>query len=58
MNYRTFSDENILLGLSVGNYALTADAMMDADVTNDAMDVLRHVWRDEVGEPTQMLLTS
>jgi monoamine oxidase len=57
MNYRTFSDENILLGLSVGDYALTADEMSDAEITEDALDVLRDVWEGEVGKPIQMLRT-
>lgn len=57
LNYRTFSDENILLGLSVGDYALTADALSDAEITDDALDALRHVWEDEVGKPIQMLRT-
>ena len=58
LNYRTFSDENILLGLSVGDYALNADEMSDTAITNDALDVLRDVWEDEVGKPIQMLRTS
>lgn len=58
LSYRTFTDENILLGLSVGAYAITADRMSDAEIQADALDVLRMVWEDEVGEPTQMLRTS
>ena len=37
LNYRTFSDENILLGLSVGDYALVADRMSKAAMTEDAL---------------------
>lgn len=58
MNYRTFSDENILLGVSVGDYAFTADEMTDTDITKDALTVLRDVWKINVGEPTEMLRTS
>jgi monoamine oxidase len=57
MSYRTFSDENILLGLSVGDYALTADEMSDAEITEDALNVLRDVWKGDVGKPIQMLRT-
>lgn len=57
LSYRTFSDENILLGLSVGDYALTADRMTDAEMVEDALDVLRTVWEDDVTEPIDVLAT-
>lgn len=57
LNYRTFSDQNILLGLSVGAYGPVADRMSDAEMTADGLDVLRQVWGDAVGEPTQVLTT-
>lgn len=57
LNYRTFSDENILLGLSVGDYAPVADRMSKAAMTEDALDVLRSVWGDKVGLPTAVLTT-
>ncbi|MFV1850782.1 MAG: flavin monoamine oxidase family protein [Thalassospira sp.] len=57
LNYRTFSNENILLGLSVGDYALTADRMSDSEMVEDALEVLRNVWEDDVGTPTQVLAT-
>jgi len=57
VNYRTFSDANVLLGLSVGAYAPVADAMSDEQMKTDALDVLRGVWGNAVGEPTRMLAT-
>ena len=57
VNYRTFSDENILLGLSVGAYAPIADNMSDEEAQEDALGVLRNVWEDDVTEPLQMLRT-
>jgi monoamine oxidase len=57
LNYRTFSEENILLGLSVGAYAPIADKMTDAEMTEDGLDVLRQVWGEDVGTPTQVLTT-
>lgn len=57
VNYRTFSQENVLLGLSVGSYALVADAMSTEEMVEDGLDVLRDVWEDEVGEPIQVLET-
>jgi len=57
LSYRTFSPENIILGLSVGAYAPIADRMSDDEMKADALEVLRDVWGDAVGEPTQMLNT-
>lgn len=57
LNYRTFSDENILLGLSFGDYAPKADKMDEREMTEDAMQVLRSVWGDKVTAPQQVLTT-
>lgn len=57
LNYRTFSDENVILGLSMGDYALTADAMTDQDMQQDALAVLIKVWGDDVGTPLETLTT-
>lgn len=58
MNYRTFTDQNIILGISVGAYAEVADKLSDTEIAKDAFEVLRGVWKGNVGEPTQMLRTS
>ena len=57
VNYRTFSTENILLGLSLGDYALVADRMSDAEMREDALQVLRTVWGAEVGTPAEVRTT-
>lgn len=57
VNYRTFSPENILLGLSLGNYAGVADRMSDAEMREDALQVLRTVWGAEVGTPAEVRTT-
>lgn len=57
LNYRTFAPQNIILGLSVGDYAPVADRMSDEEMKADSLDVLRGVWGDEVGEPARMLAT-
>lgn len=57
LNYRTFSDENILLGLCVGRYAPFADRMTPQEMTNDAMSVLRSVWDDDVTTPQAVVTT-
>ena len=44
LNYRTFSDEKILLGLCMGEYALKADMMTDDEILEDALNVLKTVW--------------
>ena len=57
LNYRTFSAQNILLGVSVGAYAPIADRMADDAMAADALDVLRGVWGDSVGEPRETRTT-
>lgn len=57
LNYRTFSDENILLGLSFGRYAPIADRMSQQEMTTDALDVLRSVWGQSVSIPKAVLST-
>ena len=57
LNYRTFSRENILLGLSVGDYALIADQMNEKEMKNDAMIFLRDVWGENIPDPTDILTT-
>lgn len=57
MNYRTFSDVNVILGVSVGAYARVADAMTEGAMTADAIEVLRSVWGDAVGAPIEVLTT-
>jgi monoamine oxidase len=57
MNYRTFSDVNVILGVSVGAYARVADTMTDTAMTTDALEVLRSVWGDAVGAPIEVLTT-
>jgi monoamine oxidase len=57
LNYRTFSDENILLGLSVGAYAAKTEAMSDTEMTADAMDAVRTMFGRDVPEPQDVRLT-
>ena len=57
LSYRTFTDENILLGLSVGAYSPIADQMTDEEMKQDGLEVLRSVWGDAVGEPIAMRAT-
>lgn len=57
LNYRTFSDANVMLGLSVGNYAARAEAMDDAGMVADAMDVLRAAFGAGIAEPRRHLAT-
>ncbi len=57
LNYRTFSQQNILMGLSFGGYAPVADRMGKSTMTRDAMAVLRSVWGSAVGAPISVRTT-
>ena len=57
LNYRTFSPENILLGLSVGAYPLKTEKQRDAEMIADAMQSVRTMFGPQVPEPTQTLIT-
>lgn len=57
LNYRTFSDQNILLGLCVGDYARQAEAMGDAAMVADCMDAVRTMFGADVPEPSAHLAT-
>ncbi|MBL6431450.1 MAG: FAD-dependent oxidoreductase [Alphaproteobacteria bacterium] len=57
LNYRTFSKENILLGLSVGAYAAKAEAMHDTEMTADAMDAVRTMFGRDLPDPQDVRLT-
>jgi monoamine oxidase len=58
LNYRTFSNQNILLGLSFGDYAIVADRMSKNVMTKDAMKALRSVWGKSVTSPRKVLTTN
>ena len=57
LNYRTFSEENILLGLCVGDYARKVEAMDDAAMVADCMDAVRTMFGADVPEPSGHLAT-
>lgn len=57
LNYRTFSSENILLGVSLGNYAWKADKMTDSEMIADCMDALRSVFGNGIPGPVDHLAT-
>jgi len=57
LNYRSFSQENILVGFCVGNYATIADRMSRDEMIEDALPVLRRVWGVAVGAPIEALST-
>ncbi len=57
LNYRTFSDENILLGFCFGDYALAADKMSDQNLLKDALEVLSNIWEDDVSGVAAIMRT-
>ncbi len=58
MNYRTFSKDKILMGLCMGDYAKQADLMLNEELIEDGLKVLKNVWEDDVGEVQNVLRTS
>ena len=57
LNYRTFSDENILLGLCVGDYGWKAEKMSDDLMVADMMDAVRTMFGADAPEPLGHLAT-
>lgn len=51
LNYRTFSDQNILLGLSVGSYPEHIEAESDDVIIGDVMDAIRAMFGSDVPMP-------
>ena len=58
LNYKTFSDENILMGFCFGDHALTADRMSDQELLRDALEVINNIWEDDVTDVEAILRTS
>jgi len=57
LNYRTFSEQNILVGFCVGGFAPRAEAMSDAEMAADAMQALRSMFGADAPEPVATLAT-
>lgn len=57
LNYRTFSPENILLGVSVGDYPFVAEAMSDPDIISDCMGALRVMFGEDIPAPIGHMAT-
>jgi monoamine oxidase len=58
LNYRTFCKQNILLGLSVGDYALVADNFSEKKRREDSLSVLRNIWGNDISEPNKSISTN
>ena len=57
VNYRTFSDANVLLPLCFGNYAIKAEAMTDAEAQEDVMSVMRDMFGTSTPDPEKFQMT-
>ncbi|WP_420412525.1 flavin monoamine oxidase family protein [Roseibium sp.] len=57
LNYRTFSPENILLAVSVGEYPFVAEKMTDLEMVADCMSALRSMFGTDIPAPTGHLAT-
>lgn len=57
LNYRTFTDENILVALSFGAYAGVAEAKDDAAIWAEIKAVMETAWDGVPAEPARMITT-
>ncbi len=57
LNYRTFSEQNILLGISVGEYAGRVEQLSDAQMVADANAAVRTMFGANTPDPSGYLLT-
>lgn len=57
MNCRTFSAENVLVGLCFGNYASVIEAKTDDQVTAEMMSILRNMFGADISNPTDIIVT-
>lgn len=51
LNYRTFSNEPILMGFCMGDYAYKADQMSDREMTGDAIAAIGSMFGKEMPDP-------
>ncbi|MEQ8604238.1 MAG: FAD-dependent oxidoreductase [Marivibrio sp.] len=56
LSYRTFTDANILVALSFGDYAAVAEAKSDAEIWAEIKQVMSRAWPGVV-DPEQMIVT-
>jgi monoamine oxidase len=57
LNYRTFCDQNILLALSVGDYATKVEKLSEKAMLADCMKAARTMFGQDVPEPQTHLAT-
>lgn len=57
LNYRTFSKENILVALSVGNYAAKIEKKSEEAMLADAMKAVRTMFGASVPDPSDYVVT-
>ena len=57
LNYRTFSDENLLLPLSFGEYPLIVEQKTDVEIQVEIMEILRTIFGSSIPDPTNFMVT-
>ncbi len=57
LNYRTFSDQNILLGVCVGSYAQKVENLSDQEILADALMAVRTMFGSRVPNPIGHIVT-
>jgi len=57
LNYRTFSDANVLVTFGFGNYGFELEKLSDAQIQSQVMQTLRTIYGNEIPEPKRMVVT-
>ncbi len=57
MNYRMFSNQNILVALSFGSYPSKIESESDQVIQGEIMDILRIMFGNAISEPKQIIVT-
>lgn len=57
LNYRTFSDANVLVTFGFGNYGFELEKLSDAQIQSQVMQTLRTIYGNDIPEPKRMVVT-
>lgn len=57
LNYRPFSDANILVAFSFGSYSTIVETKTDAEIQSEIMAILRAMFEASAPDPTDILVT-
>ncbi len=57
LNYRTFSDFNVLMSFGFGNFGLAMESMTDQAIVTEIMTELKAIYGEAIPEPTSYQIT-